>query len=978
MERLPFTTEEIRLQDARLRRLARRLGANGEAEDVVQEAWLAALRRPPKEEENVQGWLYTVMRFASFRHRRRERERWMRESLVARSQSQFDDVQEIREPGPTALAAELAALREPYRTVIRLRYFDELSIEEISVRLGRPEATVKSQLQRGVGTLRRRLGPSRVGMPSLLVRAAERLRTGGEALASGKLLPIGVVSCACLALFFVVRAVDQRVVADEAPVSVALEGRTTAPALPVEALAPSASRRPAVLDPGSLVVSVEWADAGGPVADAPVFLAHESLTPGASERREARTDPSGRARFEELLPGPWRIGLQLGGGSFAVVEPGRERTVRLALPRGIEITGTVELRRVPLPDAEIWVSLPDRTDVGSVVARTDAEGRFRLHDVDPRSWIGALHEDAIPPMLIPLDAPRAEGDLRLSVREGKGSLRGRILDEDGAPLAGVRVRCLETRDELRPGWSTRMPSVAASTDEGGSFELPVLSPAATLLVLEADGFEPQCLRLPNAGQIVLPPAISMQRSLRIEGRIVDEGGAPQAGASIALEPGEPFSALLARSDAAGGYAFASVGRRLYRLRAASADGTRSSVQELDLRSSPSNVVVAPLLVLDERSSLCGRAEDEHGEPLVGWIVELVEERAARGAEPLVGRPGRQPRSTATGERGEFTFGACDGGPYLLRLLPAGGGAPRACEAGARPGPGSHVLIASAAPTAAFRGILAPVGVEIAPGTRMLLASPDLERPLRAAVEPTDGAFSFEDVPPGSYDLLVWSPDLEPMRLRSVEVLAGEELPPESFELSRPGSVTGQLRFSDGFPREKQGVEIRSDRMSRTGFMGRNSAVRIDATGSYRCDDLVPGVYAAYLFSNATILDCRDVEVAAGATTSLDLAANEGALVEVVAAYAGLLPDSSRFSLEIREDASGEFCVRRALESDHAGEPLELRWIAPPGAYRARLTSDVGIEGSAEFVVGSEQELRVEVELVEASGARIPPAEPLPR
>ena len=66
------------------------------------------------------------------------------------------------DPAITSLRAERAAgiraavgrLEEPYREVIALRFFGELSLDEIAVQTGRPLGTVKTHLRRGLIRLR--------------------------------------------------------------------------------------------------------------------------------------------------------------------------------------------------------------------------------------------------------------------------------------------------------------------------------------------------------------------------------------------------------------------------------------------------------------------------------------------------------------------------------------------------------------------------------------------------------------------------------------------------------------------------------------------------------------------------------------------------------------------------------------------------------------------------------------------------------
>lgn len=49
----------------------------------------------------------------------------------------------------------VAALPEPYREVVALRFFGDLSLLDIAAATGRPEGTVKAQLHRGLERLRK-------------------------------------------------------------------------------------------------------------------------------------------------------------------------------------------------------------------------------------------------------------------------------------------------------------------------------------------------------------------------------------------------------------------------------------------------------------------------------------------------------------------------------------------------------------------------------------------------------------------------------------------------------------------------------------------------------------------------------------------------------------------------------------------------------------------------------------------------------
>jgi RNA polymerase sigma-70 factor (ECF subfamily) len=52
-----------------------------------------------------------------------------------------------------ALRSAVAALPDPYREVVALRYFGELSLEEVAATTGRNLNTVKTQIRRGLERL---------------------------------------------------------------------------------------------------------------------------------------------------------------------------------------------------------------------------------------------------------------------------------------------------------------------------------------------------------------------------------------------------------------------------------------------------------------------------------------------------------------------------------------------------------------------------------------------------------------------------------------------------------------------------------------------------------------------------------------------------------------------------------------------------------------------------------------------------------
>ena len=178
-----------------LERLARALvGDRDRAGDLVQETWAVALARPDALQDlqaqgggATRGWLATVLRRRMFSQLRR--------SGVRRAESLSPDLTE-NEGGPAYDLPEATAMRwerqrlvqealhglaEPYRTVLILRYQDDLSPKEIARRTGIQASTVRSQLTRGLELLRGTL---------------DREHPGGRAEWLSALLPIAWPSAA--------------------------------------------------------------------------------------------------------------------------------------------------------------------------------------------------------------------------------------------------------------------------------------------------------------------------------------------------------------------------------------------------------------------------------------------------------------------------------------------------------------------------------------------------------------------------------------------------------------------------------------------------------------------------------------------------------------------------------------------------------------------------------------------------------------
>jgi len=160
--------ETLALHEGFVRALARGvLGADDRVEDVVQETWRIALEKAPRDPGRLRSWLGTVARNLALTIRRRDRSRVRRDPVTARGEAQPATVEIAqREETRRRLVGELLALPEPYRTVLLLRYYENLPPREIARRLGVPRETVRTRVRRGLERLRARV-PASVALAAL-------------------------------------------------------------------------------------------------------------------------------------------------------------------------------------------------------------------------------------------------------------------------------------------------------------------------------------------------------------------------------------------------------------------------------------------------------------------------------------------------------------------------------------------------------------------------------------------------------------------------------------------------------------------------------------------------------------------------------------------------------------------------------------------------------------------------------------------
>lgn len=465
-----------------IRRLARGLVAGDDlADDVVQETWVVALRRPPAEREHLGGWLAGIARNVARNLRRGQRRRLAREAQAAREGAAPSPAEVVERIEEHRRVLELAReLEEPYRSTIVLRFFDDLTPTEIAARLGRPVPTVKTHLRRGLERLRARLDADHGGD-----RARWQHALGPIAFGTPRPRPTASWSpwsvAAAVAVVAVVGVIGVR--------TFLLEDRSSGTGAP-QALV---------------------ADGGGlPGADAEASSPSQRLRPGGGMEGAAgaagglaAAEAAGRNGMERELVIP--VGFEVVGGRVpaTVVVRGQDLAVR-RFPVGED--GNVRLRDLPEGMYVAWIESPSTL--------TSSDTAFSIPYAGHRL-----------PTLLAL--PAASLDVRVVDAKSK------------EPVAGARVAVHEGGQSTgAPGWTgttgadgrVRIQSVPGMGLEG----LEILQVCAT-----GPGHQP------GRAQVVLPPkalstlqgvTVELAEGVALRGRAVDDAGVGVSGAVVVAAP----------------------------------------------------------------------------------------------------------------------------------------------------------------------------------------------------------------------------------------------------------------------------------------------------------------------------------------------------------------------------------------------------------------------------------------------------------
>jgi RNA polymerase sigma-70 factor (ECF subfamily) len=841
------------------------------ADDVAQDAWVAALAGPGPRGSSPRAWLAAVTRNAARLRARREGRRRQLEPAAARDEAlPPTDALVERAAVQRSLVDCVLALPDPYRRALLLRYFEGLAPGAIAEREGVPEPTVKTRLRRGLERLRERLDAAHGGRrawSALLAPLVPKAGVAGAGVGVMLMATKVAIGGAAAAVLIAVGAVLWQASRAQGGAAQAAGGAPEVVALapaepPAELLdagaepargevpAPAPGSEAARAAPAALAVRVVADATGAPVPGAEVFalgaadFRARALAAGAEAQRDpaglllasgARSlaDADGVARISAGEAGEALIAAGRAEGlfGFADLRPGAHPLeLRLARDRTLRFR-TVDAEGRPLPGVPVGLRVGPAGGPADWIVRTaGAEAQGALPHFDalvPPSVRGETPALVLPfplaePVEVALDDAALDGVVTLAVPP-TGALRVDVLDEAGRPLPDAALYLRVLAGERAVGRTRGLWHAEPGAEPDG----PQFPRVGLGLELQVELFQaPGSGRATASTRVAGPREVGelVRAELRqgsavpvLTGAVVGPSGEPLAQRlGVLAFPGATWDAEPElQTDARGAFrvtAPAGLGRdATLRFPAFSAGEEELRAElALPLPLAPGVNDLGTLHALPPPVAARGRVVDPAGAPVEGASIVVLRRDGQSSA--WVDADARSGADGAFALAGPFDAAGCE-------LFASAHGYLCADPVPLRAGATDHELVLQPEARAAGR-LRLPPGVpaqRLAVHARALALEPDWpSSPSAARCAPdVSGRFELDGLYPGRTELSVVLPGREePLLVRELELVPGRSDLGELELSAAPRALRIAVRDEDGAPvarglaRVTEGGELR--------------------------------------------------------------------------------------------------------------------------------------------------------------------------
>ena len=318
----------------------------------------------------------------------------------------------------------------------------------------------------------------------------------------------------------------------------------------------------------TLEVRLVDAETQQPLQDVALELQNAGEGIDFQDVKEFTTDADGRARLPlpDLPPSAVRVyPTKAGYVPLRVYWEGAPwaelpASITIPLPRGQQFGGIVQNESgEPIPGVLVQIDYWARGEGKAPHIRanvnakttTDEQGRWHVDNMPPKIDESELrvfysHPDYVsdwkrrgysPVPIYPPSSVRDYFDQTLVTTMRTGSeVRGQVVDESGAPIAGATVNI----EEQFYWWSKKEQPPRATTDDTGAFRVSgielkhdagrrLLGQSSLYLAFQAPGYAPELIGVDKGGDL---PIVTLKRGQTLRGRVVDEAGKPVEGVSV--------------------------------------------------------------------------------------------------------------------------------------------------------------------------------------------------------------------------------------------------------------------------------------------------------------------------------------------------------------------------------------------------------------------------------------------------------------
>ncbi|MBI5362047.1 MAG: carboxypeptidase regulatory-like domain-containing protein [Planctomycetes bacterium] len=465
-------------------------------------------------------------------------------------------------------------------------------------------------------------------------------------------------------------------------------------------------------------------------------------------------------------------------------------------------------------------------------------------------------------------------------------LEGRVVDGQGAPVAGARVHLAEfVANALTPRdpRTADIPDEHTQTSADGRFAFASLEPREHYLLVithpEHARFERATSPIPSEGVVTEPPIVLVDGAT-LAGTIRDEKGAPVVGARVMLDP-KPYASPTeelpdrqeSQSNPDGEYHFVHV-----------PPGTRALLvhaQGFGIASVPGLVFEADTqktqdVVLRRAQAIAGRAVGPDGQGIADVRVLAVGLNSAHQSGQI---------ETRTNEKGEFLLGELLPGKYNVLAKAKGW---RFLGAQTVEANTMNVVLraereAQVCGTVVDAETSAPIHdfhARLRSATADDQATMPLPETLVTISQAEHGEFCIPGVQAaldGGYVVEILAPDYAPSLSKYFTVKQGQALTGIEIRMGHGGSITGRILDASGKPIANAFVETRDNAWAPgavvLGLDASTSTTRsgthTDAQGAFSLKNLAPELYQVTVAAPGhCAFERRDVRVALGETNDL--------------------------------------------------------------------------------------------------------------